>query len=240
VFTAAFFMLLTVKLNVIAAACGVVALAALFRWAWDLDPEPIATPIPIGGGFSVSAYASGSVSTSWWAMVVLMLVASSLFACALFAYLYLWVVAPAGWPPRDALPSLRSAMVGAALAIASSVAYGAANKGLRHARVSAVAVIIAVVLMSAAFAVQALAFRDASPTASGYGAIVWSILCVQGFELVSAIALAGFAVVRTLAHRVDVTRRNVFDNARIFWHYVVLQHLVGIAMLYGFPAAVAQ
>ena len=47
---------------------------------------------------------SGPASSSWWAMVVLMLVAASLFGCAIFSYLYLWVVAPGTWPAADALP----------------------------------------------------------------------------------------------------------------------------------------
>jgi hypothetical protein len=63
---------------------------------------------------------------------------------------------------------------------------------------------------------------------------------VQGFELAAAIVLTCFAIARRCMRRIDATRRNVFDNARIFWHYVVAQHLVGIAMLYGFPAAVAR
>jgi len=240
VFTAAFFMLLTVKLTFIAAACGIVALAALLRWAWDLDPEPVAAPIPVGGGFSVPAYVSGATSTSWWAMVVLMLVAASLFACALFSYLYLWVVAPAGWPARDALPPLRHALAGAALAVASSGAYGFANRRLSRGRGPVIAMLGAIVLLVGAFLVQATAFLGASPSASGYGAIVWSNLSVQGFELVAAVVLAGFAIARRFVHRLDAVRRNVFDNARIFWHYVVAQHLVGIAMLYGFPLAVAR
>jgi heme/copper-type cytochrome/quinol oxidase subunit 3 len=233
-------MLLTVKLNFVAATCGVVALAALFRWAWDLDPEPLTSPLPIGGGISVPAYVSGPLSTSWWAMVVLMLVASSLFACALFSYLYLWVVAPGGWPGRDALPSLRSGLIGGALAVASSAAFGFANRQLSRGRGPVVAMLAAVALLMAAFVLQAATFRAASPTETGYGAIVWSILSVEGFELVAAATLAGFAIARRVAHRVDATRRNVFDNARIFWHYVVAQHLVGIAMLYGFPAAVVR
>jgi heme/copper-type cytochrome/quinol oxidase subunit 3 len=237
---AAFFMLLTVKLNVIAAICGVVALAALFRWAWDLDPAPLAAPVPVGDGIAVPAYASGALSTSWWAMIVLMLVASSLFACALFSYLYLWVVAPGGWPGRDALPPLRMALIGALLAVASSAAFGVAHRRLARGRGPVVAMAGAIVLVAVAFAVQAAAFHTAPPTESGYGAIVWSVLSVQGFEIVAAIVLTCFAIVRRVAKRVDAKRRNVFDNARIFWHYIVAQHVVGIVVLYGFPAAVAS
>jgi cytochrome c oxidase subunit I+III len=240
VFTAAFFMLLTVKLNVVAAACGLVALAALFRWAWDLDPEPLGAPIPIGGGLSVPAYVSGPASTSWWAMVVLMLVAFSLFASALFSYLYLWTVAPGGWPGRDALPPLRTALASGVLAIASSAAYGVANRRLSRGAGPGMAMLAACLLMLVAFVLQAMSFRTAPPTDSGYGAIVWSILSVEGFELASAVVLSGFAIARRAARRLDAKRRNVFDNARIFWHYVVAQHVIGLAMLYGFPASVAR
>ena len=66
-----------------------------------------------------------------------------------------------------------------------------------------------------------------SPTASGYGAIVWSIVSLEGFHVVAS-SLAAFAIARRRAGHLDRERRNVFDNARIFWHYVVAQNLAGL------------
>ena len=45
---------------------------------------------------------SGPVSHSWWAMVVLLLVAGSLYLAYVFSYLYLWTVSPQVWPTDPA------------------------------------------------------------------------------------------------------------------------------------------
>ncbi|HEX5633684.1 MAG TPA: cbb3-type cytochrome c oxidase subunit I, partial [Gemmatimonadales bacterium] len=58
-FTAAFFLLLTFKLAWIAAACGLVALAALLHWGWSLDPPADLGPVDVGGGLTLPAYMSG-------------------------------------------------------------------------------------------------------------------------------------------------------------------------------------
>ena len=41
IFTAAFFMLLTVKLVTVALSCGVLAIAFILVWTWGNDPEPL-------------------------------------------------------------------------------------------------------------------------------------------------------------------------------------------------------
>ncbi|HEX6155863.1 MAG TPA: cytochrome c oxidase subunit I, partial [Burkholderiales bacterium] len=91
-FTAAFFLLLTVKLVIPAAVCAIIAIAGLVRWAWGLDPAPLAKPVDIGGGIRLPTYVSGPQSHAWWAVVVLMLVSGSIYGCAVMSYLYLWTV----------------------------------------------------------------------------------------------------------------------------------------------------
>lgn len=235
VFTAAFFMLLTVKLELPTAVCAVIAVGALLHWAWQLDPPPLATSIDIGGGIAVPVYVSGPVSSSWWAMVVLMLVAASLFGCALFSYVYLWIVAPGTWPAASAMPPARYPLLAAAMIAASSAAFGVANRWLARDRSPIPAMAIAIVLLACGSGVEAFAHRIVSPTASGYGAIVWAIVALEGFHVVAVIVLAAFAIARCWAGHIDRKRRNVFDNVRIFWHYVAAQTLGGLLLVHGFP-----
>jgi cytochrome c oxidase subunit I+III len=235
VLTAAFFMLLTVKLELIATLCGAVAIGALLHWAWQLDPPPLAAPVDIGGGLAVPAYLSGPASSSWWAMVVLMLVAASLFGCAVFSYLYLWIVAPDSWPAAEAMPPARYPLVAALLIAASSAAFAIANHRLARDRSPLPAMAIAIVLLACGFGIEAFAHRGLSPTASGYGAIVWAIVSLEGFHVVAVVALAAFAIARRWAGLIDRTRRNVFDNVRIFWHYVAAQTLTGLLLVHAFP-----
>ena len=49
VFTAAFFLLLTIKAVTIAVVCGVLAIAFVFVWGWPLDPGPKKGKVSIGG-----------------------------------------------------------------------------------------------------------------------------------------------------------------------------------------------
>jgi cytochrome c oxidase subunit I+III len=239
-FTAAFFMLLTVKLTWPAALCGFVAIGALLRWGWHLDPPPLGAPIDIGGGIAVPAYLSGPASSSWWAMIVLILVAASLFGCALFSYLYLWIVAPGAWPIAGEMPPARYPLLAAAMIAASSAAFGVANRRLACDGSPGPEMTAAIALLAGGFGIEAFAHRDLSPATSAYGAIVWAIVALDGFHVAVAGLLAAFAIARRCAGHLDRERRNVFDNVRIFWHYVVAQNLAGLILVHGFPRGVAS
>ena len=72
--TAVFFLALTVKWCVPAAAGAQLALVSIFRWLWETDPAPSGKLYDIGGGIRLPDYVERHASHSWWAMVVLMLV----------------------------------------------------------------------------------------------------------------------------------------------------------------------
>ncbi|MGE5792876.1 MAG: cytochrome c oxidase subunit I [Bacteroidota bacterium] len=237
-FTAAFFLLLTVKWVVPAVACGAIAIGAMLAWAWRLDPPPLAAPVPIGGGLALPAYMSGPRSQSWWAMVVLMLVAGSMYGCLVFAYLYLWTVAPDTWPAADHLPALVHFAVPAALLAASSAAIGLANRALGRGRSLYPGVAAAIVLLAAAFAADLYGQRELSPVESGYGATVYMVLSLAGFFGAVSVVLLAFATARYANGLLDRVRRVTFDNARLFWHYTVAQSLAGLALVHGFPRLV--
>jgi cytochrome c oxidase subunit I+III len=239
VFTAAFFLLLTGKLVFIASVCGAIALAAMVRWAWDLDPAPLAHSVDIGGGIRVSAYPSGRDSHGWWGVVVLLLVSASLYGAAVFSYLYLWTVAPQSWPPTAALPSLAWAAVATALALASSGAVALAGRWLDRRWLFTGAICAGLVLLLGAIAVEFLAQRAHSPAQSGYGATVWLLLVLAAWFGFVVLATSLHAVARALIGRLDPTRRASFDTARLFWHYTVAQTVAGIALVHGFPRMVA-
>ena len=235
-FTAAFFMLLTFKLVAPAAVCGIIAVAALVRWGWELDPPADAPPVDIGGGLRLPVYASGPTSQAWWAIVILMLVSGALYGSLLFSYLYLWTVSPEAWPGE--LPPISWAAAAAILAAASSAAMGLANRQLeRGGGCSLMA--LAIVLLLASFATSFAAHQDLSPKATAYGAIVHAVLAIDGFFALVVIALALYALARRAAGLLDRVRRVNFDNARLFWHYVVAQTLAGLAMVHAFPRLVS-
>ena len=238
-FTAAFFLLLTVKLVIPAFACGVVAIGGILRWGWGLDPKPLDAPADIGGGLKLPTYMSGPKSQAWWAMVVLMLVSASIYGCVLFSYLYLWTVSPDIWPAE--YPTLAQPLACAALLALSSFAVGFANRSLKENRlgVMAAAMVAAVVLFSAGFGIMLQTHWALAPSESAYGAIVWLGVSLAGFYGFVAIAMALFALARWLKGMLDPVRRVTFDNARLFWHYTVAQTLVGLLLVHGFPRLIS-
>ena len=80
-------------------------------------------------------YVAGPMSHSWWAMVVLLLVAGSLYLSFVFSYLYLWTVSPQVWPKAGAMPSPLWPLLSAALLLISAAAAVLASRTLpRKAR----------------------------------------------------------------------------------------------------------
>jgi cytochrome c oxidase subunit I+III len=246
VFTAAFFMLLTVKLVVPAFACGVVAIGMVVWWLWETDPGPTRPPVDIGGGITVPVYVTGSMSHSWWAMVVVMVVSGMTYACLVFSYLFLWLVNPGAWPPEGAsVPAYGGPLIAGALYIASNglIAFsGRRLEGSRPRQHGLVPVLIgmAAPLLLAANGIDLWAqWRTGlKPDASAYGAAVYCIIALQAFFVGTATIMAGYTIARWLAGKLDGVRRATFDNTMLFWHYTTAQGLIGLLLTYGFPRVI--
>ncbi|MGQ0655723.1 MAG: cytochrome c oxidase subunit I [Betaproteobacteria bacterium] len=235
VFTAAFFLLLTVKWVAPAGFCGAIAVAAMLRWAWELNRGPMLAPVDIGGGIRLPVYASGPLSHGWWVAVILILVLGTTYACLIFSYLYLWTVKPELWPAADDLPGLPLPLIGAGCLLASSAAFAAANAALKREKSLYGALGTAAVLMLIGFVAEFHVHRGLSPRESSYGAVVQTFVAFNGFSTVAVCVLAGFALARRYAGLLDRERRNVFDHARLLWHYVVGQNVAGLAFVHAFP-----
>jgi cytochrome c oxidase subunit I+III len=237
--TAGFFLLLTVKLVVPSFVCGLIAIAAIVRWLWGLDPGRTHPPVDIGGGIRLPVYVSGPDSQSWWAMVVLMLVSASIYACVVFSYLFLWTVSPGLWQKAFVLPAPASGLSAAALLIAASVAMAYANHMLKRNASwrFGLALLAGIACMAGAFGVDLAAHLVSGlrGDASAYGAVVYLIVSVNGFYATIVIAMALFSLARRCAGRLDDVRRVTFDNTRLFWHYTVAQTLVGLSLVHAVP-----
>jgi cytochrome c oxidase subunit I+III len=238
--TAAFFLLLTVKVVVPALVFGVFAVAMILRWAWDTDPGPNHPPVDIGGGVKLPVYVTGPMSHSRWAMIVLMVVSASLFACLIFSYYFLWTVSPEFWPKSgELLPELRYPLAAAILSVLSSAAVAYASRALKSNRAWPVrlALLAAVPLLAGAlgFDLYGQWLIGLRPTQTGYAAVVYTVISIQGF-FVAVVAIMGlYTVARSLCGLIDRERRATFDNTMLFWHYTVVQGLIGLAMVHLSP-----
>jgi cytochrome c oxidase subunit I+III len=240
VFTAGFFMLLTVKYVTLAIVSGVAALAILLVWMWGSDPKPLPRA-EIGHGIKVPTYVSGSISHSWWAMVVLMLVAGSLYLSFTFSYLFIWTVSPQVWPkpgqmPLSAWPILSAALLSASsglIVLAGRLLPVRSGKGTVAAGIIALAVLP--LCMGLGIDVLALWRAGFRPDSDAHAALAYMASFLQLQLVLALVVMAGFAVARVFAGALDRRRRVVFDNLALLWHYTVVQAFFGLLLVHGFP-----
>jgi cytochrome c oxidase subunit I+III len=244
VFTAGFFMLLTVKMVMLACVSGLLCVVSVLVWMWASDPAP-RRAVEIGGGIKLPTYASGPLSHSWWAMIVLMLVAGSLFLAFVFSYLYLWTVSPGVWPGVAKLPPLGSPLIAALLLTVSSGIVMMAGRTLRNTAVGKGAytalMLAACMALGVALTVEIWAQWTAGlrPDADAHGAMVYMAAFLQLQMTLPALMMAAFSIARRMAGMLHQRRRVVFDNTQLLWHYTVGQSLLGLVLVHGFPRLVA-
>jgi cytochrome c oxidase subunit I+III len=242
IFTASFFMLLTVKSVTLALVCGVLAVAMILIWMWESDPEPL-SEVDVGGGIRLPTYASGPASHSWWAIIVLLLVSGSLYLAYVFSYLYLWTVSPRFWPQQSALVQAAYPALSALLFLAGSVILIAAGRILRSvpqaSRSFELLIAVAAVAQVAALVLEVTAQWQAElrPETDIHGALVFMAAFLQAQVTVPVVIMATFAIARSRGGHLDRKRRVVFDNLGMLYHYACGQGLVGLLIVHGFPRA---
>jgi cytochrome c oxidase subunit I+III len=242
IFTAAFFMLLTVKLVWVALICGALAVACILAWTWGGDLQPLG-PVDVGHGLKLPTYVSGPVSHAWWAMIILLLVAGSLYLSFVFSYIYLWTVAPQAWPTAGhGAPPTPWALGIAVLLALSAICVYAADAMLARSRAGFAALLFAaLVALSAASATEIIAHWTSGlrPDASGYAALVYLGALLQLQAVVAVVVVGMFTLARLAAGRLDPTRRITFDSLALLAYYGAGQGLLGVLLVHGFPKAMA-
>jgi len=242
-FTAAFFLILTVKLVVPALICGVLAILSCLVWAWELDPGPDKGPVDVGGGYRLPVYMTGPSSHGWGAMVVLMLVAGSLYLSYVFSYLYLWTVSPDVWAPSGSLgpPAAIWPFASAALFIAAIGAFAFGGRMLPPRGERGILVPF-LILFGAACLVAATLIEilghwqtGLRPSDSGYSAMVYLGGGLTGQLVFAVVIMSLFVVARHVTGKLDTIRRGTFENTALLVYFTATQGLSGLLLVHGFP-----
>ncbi|HVI33096.1 cbb3-type cytochrome c oxidase subunit I [Phenylobacterium sp.] len=237
--TAVFFLLLTVQLYWIGVAFGVVAIACIFRWVWEIDrPLPV-DEVDIGGGIRLPTYVTGPGSHGWWAMIVLLVVLAMIFAMTVFTYVFLWSRDPVGWPPSDAgLPGAGSGWGALALYVLAGLALWLSAWWIRtRPRQLAWLLPLGALLTAGAGLVD---FRGHWETGlrgyqSAYGASVYAIAGLQAVLAACVILFAAGMAVRAARGMADGRIRAGYEALALLWGYTVAQGAVGLALTRLFP-----
>jgi cytochrome c oxidase subunit I+III len=245
--TCAFFFALTVPLLVEGAVAFLIALGAMVWWLWTgTDPAPPQpATVDVGDGIRLPTHATGPMSTSWWAMVVLMLVQGTAFACLLGSWMYLWLVnGDAMWPPPGMgtpvgwLGALALLLYGGG-GLLVWIAAWLLTRGW-HWPVRGVLLLSALLFAAGAGADGfALWLAGIRPEVHAYGAATFTIFAWQATHVAIALLMLGYTFARSLAGKLNARRRLTMDNTMLFCVYTAAQGAAGLALPHLFPRLLA-
>jgi cytochrome c oxidase subunit I+III len=238
--TAGFFLLLTVKLNVLAWICGVTAIAAVLGWMWQADRENAHTDVDIGNGERVPVGAGGSASHAWWAAIVMLVVDLSIFACFAFAYVHVTMRLTVCPPPGATLPSQDVALASAGLLVLGSLLVWFATRAVVTRRLLwLVLAALGCVLASCALDVRGLLAAGLDPTASAWAAAVAALASYQGLHVATLAVLAPYLAARAWCGLLGERSRASLDTIALVWHTTTLQGIAGMLVVRLVPLLMA-
>ena len=73
------------------------------------------------------------------------------------------------------------------------------------------------------------------PVESSYGAIVYTVIALQGFFVATVVVMGLYTLARSICGLLNAERRVTFDNTMLLWHYTVVQGLLGLAVVHVSP-----
>jgi cytochrome c oxidase subunit I+III len=239
IFTAGFFLLLTVQAYTPGFVSGVLAILCTLRWLWDTDRVVKEAEVDVGAGIMLPTYVTGPRTHGWWAMVILLIVIGMIFAMAVFSFLYLYGVqpsfwiAPAGW--QGAAVTLPLYALTAGLALGSRVMLA---RKATQLWTPGVLFLCGSVALAAAVGAD-IAFWRASglrPDASGQGAIVYMLLTLTGLLAFIGLLMAGYIAARNSRGMIVRPRNNSLDLCVLFVSYAAGQGALTTVLTRAFGA----
>ncbi|HEY0845724.1 MAG TPA: cytochrome c oxidase subunit I [Noviherbaspirillum sp.] len=238
-FTAMFFIGFLAKAYWLATLGAALTVAALLVWAWQGHESGSDGPVDAGAGLLLPYHYTTRFSPEWWGTLITLLADATLFLSLVFAYFFLWTVSPA-WPPaEDHDADLLLPAAGLTALIVSSVLVwwgeSAVRQGRMHRFRLAWTFAIALALLFVLTQTLAIVGSAISARAHAYGALLHAITGFQFIHVAIAVLMAGFTLLRSRASRAGGQRPIAAQVTALFWHYTVLQWLVGFSTIHLFP-----
>lgn len=241
VFTAGFFLLLTVQAYFLAVACLPLATWSILRWLWDTDRPVPQKQVDVGAGIMLPTYVTGPSAHGWWAIICVLIVAGMIFLMAIFGYLFLYGIHPSFWVvPTERWWGLPIAATYGLAALL--VLYGRrliVRKGSTNWSPTA-AILFAAMLITAALATDWSTWlrQDINPELTSQGAMSYAMLGLQA-QLVAVVILMGlYLAARTARGLVTRPRNTTFDVVSLFLLYTAAQGAIIALLIRFFPAGV--
>lgn len=234
--TAGFFLLLTVKLTLVAWACAITAVAGIIAWIWQSDRPPPQPTARVADDLVLPIGAVGTASHSWWATIIMLVVDATIFASFVFAYIHISMRLTVCPPPGASLPAAMWPITSSALLLAGSGLMAAAGRAVGKPALSAL-VLAALACLGAAFAFDFNGYRLAQldPTSSAWSAAIATLLAYQGLHVVALLLCGLYLCARAWSGHVTAASRATLDNIGLMWHYTTLQGIAGAVAIHAVP-----
>jgi cytochrome c oxidase subunit I+III len=241
VFTAGFFLLLTVQAYAAALISGGLAILCLLRWCWFLDHPARFKTADVGGGVRLPTYITGPASHGWWAMTIALIVCGMVLAMAVFSYVFLWSRDTRVWTPPP--PLIWLAMIVALNLLVAALAFLANRVLTRRAQsgplLAALFVVLAAGALAAGWTIDLQTWRQTglAPQLSGQGAMVFAFLSWHGVFVGIAAIMAIYVALRWLFGHLAASRIVTVQLVGLFLGYCAFQGLVSALLPRLFPGA---
>ncbi len=241
IFTAGFFLSLTVEAYMFGLFCGVIAVGAVLRWLWETDRPKHMHEADVGAGIVLPIAITGPKSHGWWALNVVMVVLGMIGFMALFAFFYLYGIHPEYWTV-DAPPLLQTG--GILLLYAAALGLAWAGRKLLERRAGAdpgdtpwMLEALAVALLAGALYWDVTGWSDAglSPVHTAQGAITFMLSALQGQAVALAVIMAAYLAFREARGLLTTPHNVTMDIVGRFIGYAALQGAIFAAVPRLFP-----
>ena len=234
--TAGFFLLLTVKLTLVAWSCAIMAIVGILAWLWQSDRAPPLTSARVSDTLVLPVGAVGSASHSWWATMIMLVVDATIFASFVFAYIHISMRLTVCPPPGAALAAPLWPLASSALLLAGSGCIAWARRKIGTPWLPGLTLAALVCLMAAYgadFNGQRLA--GLNPSAQAWDATIAALLAYQGLHVVVLLLAALYLCARAWNGHLTQRSRATLDNVALMWHYTTLQGIAASAAIHAVP-----
>ena len=226
VFTAGFFLLLTVQAYFVSFASAVLAVACILRWLWDTDRPVHDETVDVGAGIHLPTYVAGPRSHGWWAMIILLVVVGMMFIMALFSFLYLYGVQPRFWAAPAGLADLVAILP--AYGLAAGLAWLSRFMLAREKTerwTPGVLYLCAAAALAAGTGIDLWSWHASGlrPDASGQGATVYALLSLGAVLAGIALLMAVYLAARNSRGMIVRPRNNSLDLCVLWLVYAAGQ-----------------
>jgi cytochrome c oxidase subunit I+III len=241
-FTAGFFLLLTVKAYALSASCGVLAVACIMRWLWLNDRHLPQATVDAGGGVMLPTYVAGPQSHAWWGATLLCITLGMIFLMAMFAYLYL-LGAPPG--PRTVTTPQGALWPGGLLLLtAAACAYATRPVMARFARgsgLSALLLTMSMLCLASALAVDVLDWWQAGLRGahSGHAAAVYAMLAWHASIVLAVVLSAGFYLLRWMRGLAPRPANKTLEAVRLLFLFAAMEGTAALLLPRWMPGGAA-